>query len=184
MMGIAAGASAQNVADYRYFKNEGIFDPGVSDGTANALVRERIASVDPVVLDLTIRALGEFAMHAVNDLPTPYGSPDRSCSAIPELKPFLIEYWREQHLRSGYNPVAAIQQGLGLEGAEGLDGFTVAIWAREKRLPSTRSLTRLKQEPLLGAWFHKYSARSIPGTAMCRSFCGKWKIRTYRPATP
>ena len=28
MMGIAAGASAQSVADYGYFKNEGIFDPG------------------------------------------------------------------------------------------------------------------------------------------------------------
>ena len=79
-----------------------------------------------MVLDLTIRALGEYAMHAVNDLPTPYGSPpNRWFSAIPELKPFLIEYWREQHRRSGYSTLAAIQQGLGLEGAEGLDGLTV-----------------------------------------------------------
>lgn len=123
--GIVAGASAQNVADYRYFKDEGIFDPGVSDATANSLVRDGIASEDPAVLDLTIRALGTYAMHSVNDLPTPYGSPhDRSFSAVPGLKPFLIDYWREQHRRSGHHALAAIQHGLGLEGADGLDGLT------------------------------------------------------------
>ena len=126
MMGIAAGASAQTASDYEYFKDEGILDPGVSDETANAFVREGIASADIVVVDLTIRALGRYAMHVVHNLPTRYGSPrKRSFAAVPELKPFLVGYWREQRQRSGYNALGAVQQGLGLEGAEGLDGLTV-----------------------------------------------------------
>ena len=126
MIAIVAGASAQNVQDYRYFKNEGIFDPGVSDATASMLVRKGIASADPVILDLTIRALGGYAMHVINDLPTPYGSPrERSFSDVPELKMFLIAHWREQHQRSGNNMLGAMQLGLGVEGTEGFDGVTV-----------------------------------------------------------
>ena len=126
MVSIVAGASAQDVADYTYFKDDGVFDPNVSVETANALVREGIASEDPVVLDLTIRALAGFAMHVVHGLPTPYGSlPERSFAAVPALKPVLIEHWREQHRRSGYNTLAAIQRGLGAaEGAKGFDEYT------------------------------------------------------------
>ena len=130
MMGIAAGACAQDVADYRYFKDHGILDPRVSDETANALVREGIASEDPVVLDLTIRALG-YAMLLVHDLPTPYDSlPERSFAAVPGLKPLLIGYWREHHQRSGYNTLAAVQRGVGVpKGAKGSTGLRAKVWA-------------------------------------------------------
>ena len=121
LIGAAAGAFAQGRADYTHFKNHGILDPAVSDATANALVRDGIASEDPVVLDLTIRALAGYAMHAVHDLPTGHGSlPERSFARVPTLKPFLIGYWRERHRRSGYNTRAAIQRGLGVpEGERG-----------------------------------------------------------------
>lgn len=122
---VATNASAQSVDVYRYFKSDGIFDPGVTDETANALVRAGIASEDAEIRDLTVRALGEYAMHAVNDLPTRYGSLRERSFAVPELKSTLIAYWREQHERSGYDTVAALQRGLGLEAREGVGGVTV-----------------------------------------------------------
>ena len=124
-LGVAACASAQSVEVYEYFKSDGTFDPGVTDETANALVRDGIASEDPKIRDLTIRALGEYAMHVVNDLPTRYGSPRGRSFSVPELKHLLIGHWREQHKRSGYDTVAALQQGVGLEAREGVGGFTV-----------------------------------------------------------
>lgn len=124
-MALAAGASAQNLGDYKYFKSEGILDPGVSDATANTLVRNGIASDEPEIVDLTIRALGEYAMHVVNDLPTRYGTVQKRSFSVPGLKPYLIGYWREQHRLSGYNMLAAVQQELGVpEGRQGVDGLT------------------------------------------------------------
>ena len=115
MVGIAVGGSAQDVADYTYFKDAGILDPDVSVETANTLVREGIASEDPVILDLTIRALARYAMHVVHGPPTPDDSlPERSFAAVAGLKPLLIGYWREQHRRSGYNTLGAIQRGRGV----------------------------------------------------------------------
>lgn len=137
-LGVAAGALAQSIEDYRYFRYDGIFDPSVSDETANALVQEGIASEEPKIRDLTVNALGDYAAYYTSDLRTPYGmTRERSFSTVPGLKQFLMSYWRERHKASGYDAFGAIQEGLGVEkGTNGLDGFKLEnIGLDEAALP-------------------------------------------------
>ena len=186
VIGIVAGASAGSVAEYTSFKDRGILDSGVSDATANAFVRDGIAGEDPVVLDLTVRALARYAMHVVHDLATPYGSlPERSFAAVPALKPLLIAYWREEHRRSGYNTLDAIRRGLGVpEWAKGLRGIT----RKGLDLPEDASQDGRFEAVLasMPAWtmVPQTLCALYPGTATCWSFCGKRTVRTSPPTTP
>lgn len=124
--GISVLAIGQET-DYRYFLDNGIFDPGLSNLRANALVLEGIRSQDPEIVDLTVGALGDYVGRVVNDLPTPYGAPpDRAFAAIPELKQFLIQYWREQHRLSRHGSHGAIMRAVGLDESARIDDLTNA----------------------------------------------------------
>ena len=72
-LGFAVVASAQDVDRYRYFRDEGIFDQGVSNETAYAIVRDGVASSDPAIVDLTIKALGLLAATVTHGLPSSHG---------------------------------------------------------------------------------------------------------------
>lgn len=124
--GISVLAIGQET-DYRYFLDNGIFDPGLSNLRANALVLEGIRSQDPEIVDLTVGALGDYVGRVVNDLPTPYGAPpDRAFAAIPELKQLLIQYWREQHRLSRHGSHGAIMRAVGLDESARIDDLTNA----------------------------------------------------------
>ena len=115
------------VTDYGYFSDKGIYDPGLSNLRANAFVLDGISSQDPEIVDLTVGALGDYVGHVVNDLPTPYGAPPaRAFADIPDLKQFLIQYWRERHRRSGHGSQGAILRAIGLDESAGIDDLTNA----------------------------------------------------------
>ena len=96
---------------YTYFSNQGIYDPGVSNQEANALVAEAIATRDAEVVDTIVRALGQYAARVAEGLGVPDGQlPTRSFAQVEGLKEFLIVEWRRKHAESGFNTAQASRQ--------------------------------------------------------------------------
>ena len=104
----SVAAQARDVERFRQFAEVGVFDAELSAHEANATIRAGMLSGDPEVVDLTIRAIGDFSSRANWDrIP---GSdfaqsdlPARSFSDIERLKQFLVDYYHKHHTMSGYN---------------------------------------------------------------------------------
>ena len=110
----ASPPRAGDIDTYRYFRDRGIFDPDIASARANALVREGVRADDARIVDATIRALGWFISHRLHGLPLPYGVlPERDFAQIPGLKDSLMEHWRRQRERHGYDALADFIQASG-----------------------------------------------------------------------
>ncbi len=154
-------ALAEDLRRYEYFQRDGIYDPGVSNEAANALVADGMLSTDPTILNLTIRALGDYASHLVHDRPSPYGSlPSRSFHEVDGLKDFLIDHWRSQHASSGYNRLGTVLTELGVPDGVGPDEWTEHVdFGEDQPLDNVVDFVHER----ISAW------GSIPGT-----LCALW----------
>ena len=108
-IGIAAAAGENDVERFRHFMEKGVMDPGLPASAANELVREGISSGDPVVVDLTLKAMREHSMFIAHEeyVIRPAVFPSREFALVPGLREFLIEHWRARHRESAYNTAAA-----------------------------------------------------------------------------
>ena len=106
----STAVASEDLDRYSYFQDQGVFKIDVSNEAANALVAEGIASDNPVIVDMTIRALGDYASRVAHNLPNLHGRlPERTFHDVPGLKDFLIDRWRTEHANSGYDAVGAIR---------------------------------------------------------------------------
>ena len=160
-------AFAEDLSDYRYFKDQGILDASISNEKANYVVAAGIVSENPAIVDMTIRALGVYASIAVNSLPNRYGPlPHRSFQAVPDLKEFLIGYWRERYHGSGGDPTSTVLRELG-----SLDGRSLEGWTVEGLLPDVEgNMDRAYTGDLLVA----VSERISPWTMIPGILCTYW----------
>ena len=104
----SVAAQAQDAERFRQFAEVGVFDAELSTHEANATIRAGMLSGDPEVVDLTIRAIGDFSSRSSWDKIsgsdfTQSDLPARSFSDIEGLKPFLVDYYHKHHAMSGYN---------------------------------------------------------------------------------
>ncbi len=125
----ASAAPGQDAERFDRFHDRGVFDEGVSNESANALVAEGIASEDPVIVETTIHALAGYTVYLPHSAPPgvirgagagPFGPlPTRTFHEVDGLKAFLMTYWRQTHASSGYNldasQRAAFERVSGLE---------------------------------------------------------------------
>ena len=124
---VAVAETAQDVDRYRYFRDQGIFDAAVSNQTANDIVRDGITSSNEVIVNMTIKALSSLAIKVSFELPSPHGPiPPRSFPEVPGLKEFLIEHWKQQHEKNGYNIEQAIRRSQGMEDDSDRGGIAAA----------------------------------------------------------
>ena len=113
----SVAAEAQDVERFRQFAEVGVFDFEVSADEANEIVRAGIASEDPEIVDLTIRAIGVFSARANwHNIPgvdvEQVELPDRSFSEIGGLKQFLIDYYHKHHAASGYHEASVMLNSM------------------------------------------------------------------------
>ena len=103
----ASGAAlAQDANRFSDFHDQGIFDEAMPNEAANALVAEGIASDEPAVVEMTIRALGAYAPYVAHNAPRgPNGRalPRRTFHEVDGLKAFLMAYWDREYASHGYN---------------------------------------------------------------------------------
>ena len=149
-LGIGMIASAQNVDRYKYFESDGILDTGVSNETANAMVRDGIASGNVEIVNLSIRALGRLSGHAAHDFPSPHGSlPSRSFQQVDGLKRFLMDHWYEQHEKSGYNVREAMFRAMGSKDGVNLELSLADLGLEETDKPTGDDIAAAMQEKWL-----------------------------------
>ena len=162
-LGIGMIASAQNVDRYKYFESDGILDTGVSNETANAMVRNGIASGDAEIVNLVIRALGRLASHTAHGLLSPHGSlPSRSFQQVDGLKRFLMNHWDEQHEKSGYKVRESILRALG-----STDGVNLELNLAHLGLEET-------DEPTVDDIWNAAQEKSLPWTKIPQILCVFW----------
>ena len=81
---------------FSYLRNEGIFNPQISDETVISMLSEGINHDDDKVVELTLRVLVEYsgavAISASVNMPDRY--PRRPVHQVPNLRKFLIERFR------------------------------------------------------------------------------------------
>ena len=110
---ILAWAIESDVERFTHLKNEGIYDPSVSNQTINGILREGIESADPQINRLTLQAIGQLADLIVSDLRGPFETRvERSIRDVPRLKSYLIEHWKVGYARSGYSTRAQTDSDL------------------------------------------------------------------------
>ena len=110
--GVALAQDADRISD---FHDQGIFDEAMPNEAASALVAWGIASHDPAVVEMTIRALGAYAPYVAHDARQgPHGRPlpARAFHEVDGLKAFLMAYWDREHANHGYNVHAAASAGV------------------------------------------------------------------------
>lgn len=133
-MVVSAVVSAQEIDRLRHFEEHGVMDPQVSWETANSLVQAGIESGDSEAIDIVIRSLGNLGAVLAHDLPHAYSElPTRSFHAVPGLKRFLIEHWREHHDQAGGSTFEVLNESLGFHSSDGLTvtGPSPAEWGLE-----------------------------------------------------
>ena len=131
---ISMAVSAQDFDSLRHFQEHGVMDPRVSSETANSLVRAGIESGDPEAVDIVIRSLGSLGAVLAHDLPHGFEElPSRAFHAVPGLKRFLMEHWREQHGRAGGSTFEALNDSLGFSSPDGLTALSPPLteWGLE-----------------------------------------------------
>ncbi|MCY4013231.1 MAG: hypothetical protein OXG82_11005 [Gammaproteobacteria bacterium] len=135
-MAVSAG---EDVERFRHFMEEGVMDPSMPAATANELVGEGIFSGHGVVVEMTVRAMGEHAAYVANDfLSRHVVIPNREFAQVPGLREFLIEHWRVRNRESGHNTSDVIERetsdigNLELDETtpEGPDSLTEGVWER------------------------------------------------------
>ena len=114
----ASAVLGQDAERFGHFAGRGIFEEGVSNEAANALVAKGIASDDAAIVELTIHALGAYAGYLPNTAPPgvlrsagvgPFGPlPPRTFQEVEGLKGFLMAHWRREHASSAYNTEASV----------------------------------------------------------------------------
>ena len=139
-----------------------------------------INSRNPVIVDMTIRALGELASHVAHGLPSTHGPlPARSFPQVVGLKGFLIGHWREQHRKSGHNMLAATIRDLGLTDGARLNNLT------RDDLGLERNLNEVSPEELVEALRERISPWGMIPQILCTFWSGDpevhelvWDIQT------
>ena len=129
---LAGAAAADDAERYRFFLEEGVLDAAVSNETANALVREGIASDSAEIVDLTVRALGELASPRLPGPPSPHGPrPERTFAEVAGLKAFLIGRFRARHQGPGRNLQRIERESV--EGVATVPGDDLESYRKELR---------------------------------------------------
>ena len=90
---------------FSYLRNEGIFDPGISDETVIAMLTEGMNHEDDKVAELTLRALVEYsgavAISASVNMPDRYAR--RPVHQVPTLREFLLEHFRSSQSQTNFD---------------------------------------------------------------------------------
>ena len=97
-------AQRSEVERYEHLKSIAIFDPNVSNESVNQLLRSGLFSDDPTIVGLSLQAINGYAEHVLEDRSGPFGSvPNRTIDQIPGLKQELLDVWRKEHSKHGFN---------------------------------------------------------------------------------
>lgn len=90
---------------FRYLRNEGIFNPQISDETVIAMLSEGISHDDDKVVELTLRTLIEYsgAIAFSESVDMPDYHPRRPVHQVSNLRKFLIERYSVPQSQTGFD---------------------------------------------------------------------------------
>ena len=118
---LALSATGADQDAYERFRTELIYSHHFSNEQVNQMVANGIASDDPVIVELTLNAIGTFShfsnlkshgLPAVAEMLSSSVYPTRALAEVPGLKDFLIRYWEREFAESDYDPVRAQDRAL------------------------------------------------------------------------
>ena len=126
-----SSARTSSVEQYANLRSSSIYDPNTTNESVNQLLRVGALSQDPTIFKLTLQTINNYAEHQIEEEPGPFGSlPNRSVSQISGLKEKLIDHWRNEHSKYGYNLSEFIIKQM-----VGNDGTTLDLSALDGRKP-------------------------------------------------
>lgn len=105
--------SESDVVRFTELKQNGIFDPSVSDEYVIGMLQEGIHSTNAEVVKLAIQALGRYTDSVLLRVDGSFGQvPRRSFEDASTLKRSLIRHWEIGHAGSGFNTTRQMEIDL------------------------------------------------------------------------
>ena len=106
-------SSESEVARFTELKENGIFDPTVSDEYVVGMLEDGIQSKNDEIVKLSIQALGRYTDFVILSTNRSSGQvPKRSFAESSRLKSSLIRHWEIGHARSGFNTSGQMENDL------------------------------------------------------------------------